>query len=246
MPRRIGGGRSQNKTAAETCLRCRELLSAGVEGLIPCKTSGWARSFLGPTSRAWLFQEIQQAFVNRVMIRLVPGDLSSVSQDLHSAFGVLAPSAFAGIEATRATAPGRRRTGGRSSRQPAARSGFWCSRKGLKLMTGWAGLDQKRGRGGELAWAKRIICGDGSWVGHGHAPEYRKRHGRNSFSRFRVAVRPKARLELMWPTLVALRRIGGSSACSGDRLDPSDMPLAYEQLSDHCPVIFEITNSNQD
>ena len=107
----LAAGRSQNKTAAETCLRCRELLSAGVEGLIPCKTSGWARSFLGLTSRAWLFQEIQQAFVNRVMIRLVPGDLSSVSQDLHSAFGVLAPSAFAGIEATRCKSRVREREG---------------------------------------------------------------------------------------------------------------------------------------
>ena len=45
------------------------------------------------------------------MIRLVPGDLSSVSQDLHSAFGVLAPSAFAGIEATRCKSRVREREG---------------------------------------------------------------------------------------------------------------------------------------
>ena len=46
--------------------------------------------------------------------------------------------------------------------------------------------------------------------------------------------------------VVEVRVSGYCALANCDRLDPSDMPLAYKQLSDHCPLTFEITNSDQD
>ena len=53
---------------------------------------------LETASRARLFQAASQDSINLVMMRVMPSQLSSVSQDLHGALSVLAPSVVAGLE----------------------------------------------------------------------------------------------------------------------------------------------------